>query len=69
MDRCRIYTGRMVDGHTIPHFAVRLDDEDRALLEAISKREKLSKSDIIRRAIRAYAAELGVKPARGRGRR
>jgi uncharacterized protein (DUF1778 family) len=43
-----------------PHVGLRLDAEDRALLEACSKAEKLSKSDIIRRAIRAYAEKLGV---------
>jgi hypothetical protein len=44
-----------------PLMNVRLDDEDRALLEAVAAHEKLSKSDIIRRAIREYAARLGVK--------
>jgi len=44
-----------------PLINVRMDDEDRALLEALAAHEKLSKSDIIRRAIRKYAAELGVK--------
>lgn len=43
-----------------PHIGLRLDDEDRALLEACAAREKLSKSDILRRALRAYAAGLGV---------
>jgi hypothetical protein len=43
-----------------PHIGLRLDDEDRALLEACSKREKLSKSDILRRALRDYAVKLGV---------
>lgn len=46
---------------TDPHIGLRLDTEDRALLEACSKREKLSKSDILRRALRAYAQALGVK--------
>lgn len=44
-----------------PLFAIRLDDEDRALVEACAAREKLSMSDIVRRAIRAYAKELGVE--------
>ena len=45
-----------------PLINVRLDEEDRALLEAVSAHEKLTKSDIIRRAIRHYAEHLGVKP-------
>ncbi|MCL4748912.1 MAG: ribbon-helix-helix protein, CopG family [Myxococcales bacterium] len=44
-------------------FTMRLDDEDRALLEACVAREKLSKSDIMRRALRAYAETIGAKPA------
>lgn len=43
-----------------PNVAVRLDDEDRAILEALAKLERLSNSDIIRRAVRAYAKDLGV---------
>ena len=42
--------------------AFRLDNEDRALLEACSRAEKLTKSDIVRRAIRQYARALGVEP-------
>jgi uncharacterized protein (DUF1778 family) len=45
-----------------PNVAVRLDDEDRAILEALAKLERLSNSDIIRRAVRAYAKDLGVVP-------
>lgn len=45
-----------------PHIGLRLDDEDRALLEGCAKKEKLSKSDILRRALRAYAVSLGVTP-------
>jgi hypothetical protein len=52
-----------------PHIGLRLDTEDRALLEACSKAEKLNKSDIIRRALRHYAKKLGVVPAPKRGRR
>jgi uncharacterized protein (DUF1778 family) len=47
---------------TEPHFALRLDDEDRALLRAVAAKEKLSMSDILRRALRAYAATLGITP-------
>jgi uncharacterized protein (DUF1778 family) len=41
-------------------FNLRLDDEDRTLLEACAAREKLTLSDTVRRAIRSYARELGV---------
>jgi hypothetical protein len=43
-----------------PHIGLRLDAEDRALLDACAAHEKLSKSDILRRALRAYAKVLGV---------
>lgn len=52
---------------TDPLIALRLDAEDRALLDECAKREKLTKSDILRRALRAYATSLGVtteSPAR-----
>lgn len=45
---------------TEPHTAIRFDAEDRALLTACSKKEKLTKSDIIRRALRDYAKKIGV---------
>jgi uncharacterized protein (DUF1778 family) len=48
---------------TEPLFNLRLDDEDRALLEAVATHEKLTKSDVVRRAIRFYAARLGVYSA------
>ncbi len=47
---------------TEPHIAIRLDAEDRALLDECSRREKLTKSDILRRALRAYARMMGVEP-------
>jgi uncharacterized protein (DUF1778 family) len=55
-----------IQGMTEPHMAIRLDAEDRALLEACAKTEKLTKSDILRRALRAYAKSIGVtgKPVR-----
>jgi hypothetical protein len=40
--------------------ALRLDPDDEAILEALCKYERLTQSDIIRRAIRHYAHELGV---------
>jgi len=51
-----------------PINAVRLDDEDKATLDAIIAYEKLTRSDVIRRAIRAYAKQLGVNPKRKRKR-
>ena len=51
----------MPDGHLVPHFAIRLDDEDRALLEAVSRHEKLTKSDVLRIGLRKYAQAIGVK--------
>lgn len=40
--------------------AVRLDPEDDQLLEACAKAEKLTYSDILRRAVRLYAKHIGV---------
>ena len=49
---------------TVEHqlVAVRLDAEDLQILEALEKEERLSRSDTLRRAIRARAVELGVLP-------
>jgi len=46
--------------------SLRLDGEDSQTLADLVKVEKLSKSDVIRRALRAYAEKLGVlrKPKR-----
>lgn len=41
--------------------AVRLDPEDDRLLEACANAEKLTYSDIIRRAVRLYAKHIGVQ--------
>jgi metal-responsive CopG/Arc/MetJ family transcriptional regulator len=41
-----------------PMFMVQLDSEDRAMLEEASRAEKLTRSDIIRRALRAYYRKL-----------
>lgn len=46
-----------------PNVALRLDAEDMALLKQASAAEKLTRSDIIRRALRQYAKTLGVTPA------
>lgn len=42
--------------------AVRMDPEDEQILVACARAEKLSMSDTIRRAIRAYAKQIGVAP-------
>jgi len=56
--------------------ALRLDPSDEALLEALCEYERLTQSDVIRRAIRHYAHALGivetpkvpkVKTKKGRG--
>lgn len=68
METSCISNGQMADAHRYPLINIRLDDEDRALLDATMAHEKLTRSDIIRRAIREYAARLGVKvPKKGRG--
>jgi len=41
-------------------FNLVLDDEDRAILDACAELDKLSKSDVMRRALRMYASKLGV---------
>lgn len=46
---------------TRPLFNFRLDEEDRALLDALAAAEKLTRSDVLRRAMRMYAAQLGIK--------
>ncbi|HKY34386.1 MAG TPA: ribbon-helix-helix protein, CopG family [Polyangiaceae bacterium] len=45
---------------------MRLPPDELALLEALAAHEERSRSDVVRRAIRAYAEKLGVKvkPAR-----
>jgi len=40
--------------------SLRLEAEDSEILADLVKVEKLSKSDVIRRALRAYAEKLGV---------
>ena len=42
--------------------SARFEGEDLETLEALVAAERLSRSDVIRRAVRAYAAQLGVKP-------
>ncbi len=47
-----------------PHLAIRLDENDRALLDACAKKENLSKSDVLRRGLHLFAKQLkvAVKP-------
>jgi Arc/MetJ-type ribon-helix-helix transcriptional regulator len=40
----------------------RLEGEDIDVLEGLVAAERLSQSDVIRRALRAYASEIGVLP-------
>ena len=49
-----------------PAIGLRLPPDELALLDALAEREERSRSDVIRRAIRAYAKALGVeaKPPR-----
>lgn len=39
---------------------VKFPPDDLAILEAIEKVERLKRSDVVRRAVRAYAKRLGV---------
>jgi hypothetical protein len=41
---------------------LRLDNEDKELLKRTMAVEKLTRSDVLRRALRAYAKQLGVAP-------
>jgi predicted transcriptional regulator len=43
-----------------PIVGLRLSPEELALLDAIAAQEERSRSDVVRRAIRAYAEKLGV---------
>ena len=45
-----------------PNLAVRLDAEDIELLEQLRKRVKMTRSEIVRRAIRKVAREAGLLP-------
>jgi len=43
---------------------VRFEGEDLEILEALIAEERLSRSDVVRRAVRAYADKLGLLPKR-----
>ena len=44
---------------------VKFPPDDLAVLEALEKVERLKRSDIVRRAVRAYAKQLGLLDAEG----
>lgn len=52
-------------GHVPKTFILNLDREDRELLDRMAAAEKLKRSDVVRRALRRYAKDLGLetKPA------
>ena len=52
----------MVDLTTV---CVKFPPEDLAILEALEQLERLKRSDIVRRAVRAYAEQLGVGTEQG----
>jgi len=43
-----------------PIIALRLDPEEIELLDALAAKEERNRSDVVRRAIKAYAEKLGV---------
>ena len=43
-----------------PNFAMKLDPEDFRLLKELAEREKLTRSELVRRAIRKIAREAGL---------
>ena len=45
----------------MPVIGIRLPPEELAVLEEIERVEERTRSDVIRRAIRLYAAKLGIK--------
>lgn len=48
-------------GSPSPNVVLRLDAEDKKIVNALIAAEKLNRSDVIRRAIRYYAKSLGVE--------
>jgi hypothetical protein len=43
-----------------PLFMIKFDHEDRAMLDEASRVEKLTRSDVLRRALRAYYRKLRI---------
>jgi metal-responsive CopG/Arc/MetJ family transcriptional regulator len=52
-----------------PLIGLRLDPEELELLDALVAKEERNRSDVIRRAIRAYAKQLDVATATGKAKR
>jgi len=44
-----------------PTIGIRFTPEELELLDALSAKEERNRSDVVRRAVRAYADSLGVK--------
>lgn len=44
-------------------FLLKLDEEDAGLLARAAEVDKLTRTEVLRRALRLYAKQLGVKPA------
>lgn len=44
-----------------PMIGIRFTPEELALLDALAAHEERNRSDVVRRAVRAYAEKLGVK--------
>ena len=51
-----------------PHFALRIDPDHRALLEATAAKDRLPMSAVLLRALRFYAEHIGVKMPKPRKR-
>ena len=43
-----------------PNVVIRFDNDDKKLLKQLCAVEKLNRSDVVRRAVRNYAKQLGV---------
>jgi len=48
-----------------PNVIVRMDADDKKILNQLIAFEKLNRSDVIRRAVRFYAKSLGIDPKCG----
>lgn len=51
--------------HRLTTVCVKFPPEDMVILEALEGVERLKRSDIVRRAVRAYAKQLGLLDAEG----
>ena len=50
-------------------FVIRLDSEEKKLLERISEHEDLARADVVRRAMRHYAVHLGMSVPKRRAKK